>query len=339
MQQGVEMMKVDNQATMTLKLGLPGLLRESLKIFHKNPKFIFFTFLTSIPLFCTMLPHEMLFQRALMEAVATLTVRTESTDSIDSPTYYADEQLRTIEGLVWSMSHQFLKLALLYLFPLHVCDLLSILATVDSASAIYAGEEGTDGVKEMVQRLITRTRWKGPFITSIFVLTMSAVILFEIIFIVALSYYAPGINLSELLYGLLNAALYAACFLVLFKKWLEWSAVWNMGVVFSILGKRHGIEALELSAYFSNGSCRQLGFLLMLGLFVWNLGLRLSCFLLLHLVGRQGNQWTEILATSAQVSLMCLGNVFKWVTFMVYYYDCKNRFSEKKIHVEEASSV
>ena len=46
-----------------------------------------------------------------------------------------------------------------------------------------------------------------------------------------------------------------------------------------------------------------------------------------------------IAVTAAQVSLVFLGNVLKWVTFIVYLYDCKKRLLEKKVDVEKGSAV
>ncbi|KDO81774.1 hypothetical protein CISIN_1g035769mg [Citrus sinensis] len=77
-------------------------------------------------------------------------------------------------------------------------------------------------------------------------------------------------------------------------------------------------------AYISRGS-RKRGFLAMLVFFAWSCGLRLSS----PRVGWQkGNLMIEVIV--GQACLDCLGSVMKWVAFMIYFYDCKKRFLEKK---------
>lgn len=87
---------------------------------------------------------------------------------------------------------------------------------------------------------------------------------------------------------------------------------------------KHGNVALGVLAYISRGS-RKRGFLAMLVFFAWSCGLRLSS----PRVGWQkGNLMIEVIV--GQACLDCLGSVMKWVAFMIYFYDCKKRFLEKK---------
>ncbi|KAA8529554.1 hypothetical protein F0562_033647 [Nyssa sinensis] len=123
----------------------------------------------------------------------------------------------------------------------------------------------------------------------------------------------------------LLTVLHGAAFVALLIKYLDWSAGWNMGIVISILEEVCGIEALELSGYYSTGSTRR-GQLLMLVFFVWGLGLRLPCF-----YAAMGGRVSGIAVTFVLISLVCLGNVMKWVACMVYFYDCKSRILEKKV--------
>ena len=113
---------------------------------------------------------------------------------------------------------------------------------------------------------------------------------------------------------------------------MEWNAIWNMAVVISVLEEKQGIIALGVSAYVGSG-CRLRGLFLMLIFSVWRLALRLSYLYVGWSEGGNG------IAVAAQVSLVCLGNVLKWVTFMVYFYDCKKRLLEKKVDVEKGSAV
>lgn len=101
----------------------------------------------------------------------------------------------------------------------------------------------------------------------------------------------------------------------------------------SVLEEKQGVIALGVSAYVSRG-CRRRGLFLMLIFFVWRLALRLSCLYVGWSEGGSG-----IVVTTVQVSLVCFGNVLKWVAFMVYFYDCKKRFLEKKVDVEQGSAA
>lgn len=67
------------------------------------------------------------------------------------------------------------------------------------------------------------------------------------------------------------------CFLWLFViKYIDYGAILNMGIVISILEEnKHGDVASGVSAYISGGS-RNRRFLIMLELFAWSFGLRLS---------------------------------------------------------------
>ncbi|KAF9624612.1 hypothetical protein IFM89_012034, partial [Coptis chinensis] len=120
--------------------------------------------------------------------------------------------------------------------------------------------------------------------------------------------------------------LYGAGSILLILKWMDWSVVWNMSILFSVLDDKHGVEAFEASGYFSRGNKKR-GFQLMLIFFVWRIVLRLSC---VYVGGHE--KWIGLVATSF---LSCVGNVMKWVVCVVYFYDCKKRVLEKKVDVEE----
>ncbi|PIA62106.1 hypothetical protein AQUCO_00200243v1, partial [Aquilegia coerulea] len=144
-------------------------------------------------------------------------------------------------------------------------------------------------------------------------------------------------RLKEMLLVLINKTsqkivgiIYGVVSIILTVKWIEWSAVWNMSIVFSVLGERHGLDALGASEYFSEGN-RKHGFQLMLLFFVWRIVLRLSC---LFVGGHE--RWVGLVATAF---LSCLGNVMKWVVCTVYFYDCKRRILEKKVDVEQGGEV
>ncbi|MED6157956.1 hypothetical protein PIB30_028237 [Stylosanthes scabra] len=74
--------------------------------------------------------------------------------------------------------------------------------------------------------------------------------------------------------------------------YLEWSAIWNMSIVISVMDGIYGVGALRVSWFLSSGGN---------GIFV-------------------------------QVGLFFVVNTLKWVSFMIYFCDCKERKLEKKIN-------
>ncbi|XWS34830.1 hypothetical protein CRYUN_Cryun21dG0070900 [Craigia yunnanensis] len=214
----------------------------------------------------------------------------------------------------------FFELTLLYLLPLHLLELYSVLVTVDLASKIYAKEKSLT-LKEMIQKPIQKTRLTGTFITSVYVHLLSTCTLLGLIWLVT-NYY---VVLRNFVFDVFFAVLYGAAFVALLTKYLEWTAMWNTSIVISILEGIYGHEALAFSAYVIRGSERR-GLLLMLVFFVWGNGLRLPCLYARCFEGGNG--------IIAQVSLFCVCNVMKWIACMVYFYDCKERILEKKVDEE-----
>lgn len=121
---------------------------------------------------------------------------------------------------------------------------------------------------------------------------------------------------------------FGSLFVVLLGKYIEWSAVWNMGIVMSILDKNQGYIAIGVASYLSRGS-RKLGFSLMMVFFVLKVVFGLPCLYALWNEGSCG-----ALGNVVFVSLNCVGNVVMWVVLMVYFYDCKREFLEKKVDLE-----
>ncbi|GMP30356.1 hypothetical protein CsSME_00005061 [Camellia sinensis var. sinensis] len=111
-----------------------------------------------------------------------------------------------------------------------------------------------------------------------------------------------------------------------------------MGIVISILEeKKQGDVALLISSYLSRGSRRR-GFLFVLVFLVWRLGLRLSSLYLGWTI--VGENFNKMAITAPLVGLVCVGNVTKWLVFVVYFYDCKRRREEKKnIDLEESNAA
>ena len=114
------------------------------------------------------------------------------------------------------------------------------------------------------------------------------------------------------------------------RMYLEWSAMWNMSLVISVLEGIYGVDAFSSSTYFSRG-CHRRGLFLMMIFFAWGHLLRLPCY---HVGGyEQGN------AIFVQVGLFCMVNPLKWVACMIYVHDCKERKLKKKTDEESGIDV
>ncbi|KAJ4850894.1 hypothetical protein Tsubulata_035638 [Turnera subulata] len=302
------------------KLGFFGLLRHSLSIPFKKPNFIVFTILTYLPSFCFLIMYETLFQHTLIRAGKIL----QDTPAADLHRNVFSDSFQTqvaIERMIGDIPLKFLALCLLYLGILYFLDLFNTIATVDMASIIYT-EERAMSLWDMLCRLVKETRVKGPLITSICVLLLDSLLLF------GMASVAPYIYITSTIFF---SMLFSVIFIAFLVKYMEWSAIWNMGILISILEDKQGDVALVVSSYLSRDS-RGFGLVLMLVFFAWNIALRLSS---LYVGWTRGG--SAVVVITGQVGAICLTNVLKWLMFVVYFYDCKEKSLRKKIDVEEAS--
>jgi hypothetical protein len=314
----------DNPDTQNQKMGAFDIIKQASTIFSKNFNFIIFIFLTSLPLFFFMLYYEIFLQTTLVNASNILKKRYD---------YYSYDRLIVTDLIRPAIPQkstkdvlpEFVQLGLLYLVPRHLLELCTVIVTVDLASKIHA-EERVITLKEMMDRPIYGAKVRGTFVTSLCVLFLSTCTLSGLTWFVT-TYFAFW---RQSTFAVFFLGFYGPIFVALLTKHLEWSAVWNMSIIISVLEGTYGIEALLHSAYFSRGS-EWRGLLLMLVFFVWGQGLRLAslCF-----GWYQG--WMGI---AAQVGLLLLGNVLKWVVCMLYFYDCKKRTLEKKVDVELGRAI
>ncbi|XVE92450.1 hypothetical protein REPUB_Repub01dG0098400 [Reevesia pubescens] len=282
------------------KLEILNILKEALMIPHKTTNFILFSFLASVPLLCFMVFHEMILQRTLVE----------TWEILRRPPGYFDA-IRTANDFFYKL----IQLGLLHVLPLHLLELCAVVVTVDLASKTYMKEKPASP-KEMVQRLLNKARCEGILVTSAYIYFLSTIFLLGSTWLVT-NYY---IIVRHFFYNVLTAALFRVAAIALLVKYLEWRAIWNISIVVSMLEEVHGAEALGLSAYFCRGSERQ-GFLLMLVFFVWGVSIRLACFY----SGCLEKGWGTIL----RVSLICMGNVMKWVVCVIYFYHRKEQTVER----------
>jgi hypothetical protein len=299
------------------QLGFFDLLKESLKTPFRNPNLIIFAFFSSLPLFSFLIMYETVFQQTMIKTLKDiLKERTSHFDVLD----YYDAIPGATERLIEGISSEFFLLCLIYLGILHLLDLFSMIAIVDIASMIYKGDRKAMNLKDMLCTCIKETRIKGPLITSIYALLLDSLISVGLVSTVMYIFLGSIASFFSMVFALV--------FIGLLSKYIEWSAVWNMGILISILEEKHGDVALIISAYLSRGS-RQRGFLLMLVYFLWRFALRLGCVYVGWDKGGSG-----VAVTAVHASLVCLAKMWLWLIFMVYFYDCKKKRLHEKIDVE-----
>ncbi|KAK7386889.1 hypothetical protein VNO78_27243 [Psophocarpus tetragonolobus] len=303
------------------KLEVPDILRESVVIYFRNLNFIIFSFLTSLPLFCTMVYFEIYLQEILVE----------TSNIVNLPhDHFTDYFYSTWPDLTIRRFNKdyFLKLILtgfIYMVPLYVLEFLSAIVTIDLASKLHSKEKKMT-LKEMFETPFDLSKLKGSFVTSIYVLFLTTTHQLGLLWIV-LNYH---VFLKGLSFSVLFLVICCVAFAKILRMYLEWSAMWNMSLVISVLEGIYGIDALVVSAYFSR-SCLRRGLFLMLIFFAWGHILRLSCY---HIGGyEQGN------GIFVQVGLFCTVNPLKWVVCMIYFNDCKERKLEKKTDEESGKEA
>ncbi|XWS44201.1 hypothetical protein CRYUN_Cryun15aG0023900 [Craigia yunnanensis] len=142
----------NSSRVMKERLGFFEIIKESLKIPFKNPNFILFTFLTSLPLFCFLVLCEIIIQHILIETGKILQ------ETADPFRMFGDDYLRLLDigNLLEEVSPEVLLLGFFYLGILHCLDLFNTIATVDVASIIYAGEKSIC-LKDMFFRPVKET--------------------------------------------------------------------------------------------------------------------------------------------------------------------------------------
>ncbi|ESW25635.1 hypothetical protein PHAVU_003G052700 [Phaseolus vulgaris] len=312
-------MESENNSKQKQKLEVSDILRKSVTIYLRNLNFIIFTFLTSLPLFCITLYFEIYLQEILVE-----------TSNIFNPPYRHFTQYDYNQNLVITRFNKdyFLKLifvGFIYMVPLYVLEFVSAVVTVDLASKLHSKEKKMT-LREMFETPFDLSRLRGSFVTSIYVLFLMTTHQLGLLWIV-LNYH---VFLKDLSFYVLLVVICSMAFAKVLRMYLEGSAVWNMGLVISVLEGIYGIDALAVSAYFSRGSHRR-GLFLMLIFFAWGHLVRLSCY---HIGGYdQGN------AIFVQVALSCMLNPLKWVVCMIYFHDCKEGKLESKTDEESGKDV
>ncbi|GLU03075.1 hypothetical protein SLE2022_202930 [Rubroshorea leprosula] len=312
------------------KLEFLDILKHALNIFYKNTRFIVFSLLTYLPLLCFLPLFEIILQKVLLETLEFLAESSALNYQEPVVNFFSNKIFDLYEPEHHTVDKDFpislIVHCVLYLVPYHLLELLSVILTVDTTLMIYT-EEKRVSLRDIYKSL-KKTRVKGPFITSVCVLFFSTCFLVGFAVIVTLFCVMFKWNRGWDPIWLITSIFQGVALIASLIKYLDWRACWNMALVISVVEEAYGAEALRLSAYYSRGSNRR-GIFLSLVFFVWELFFRVSC--LLGRCHERRGVWMWSLVSS---SLICVGNVMKWVVFVVYFFDCKKRVLEKKIDEE-----
>lgn len=288
-------MESESKQKQKQKLEVSDILREAIMLYFKNFNFIIFTFLISLPLFCIMIYFEIQLQETLLKT-SNIIIHFRNSGSI-------------IDLIDKVYNLKLVQLGLIYMVPLHILELISAIVTIDLASKLLS-EDKKMTLKDMLQKPFDTSKMRGSFVTSIYVLFLTTTHQLGLLWIV-INYH---VFLKDSRFYVLFAVICSLLFAKVLKMYLEWSAMWNMSLVMSILEGIYGFDALALSIYFSKG-CHRRGLFLMLVFFAWGHFSRLSCY---YIGGyEQGN------GIFVQVGLSCAVIPLKWLIFMIYFYDCK----------------
>ncbi|KAH7577382.1 hypothetical protein JRO89_XS01G0242700 [Xanthoceras sorbifolium] len=249
---------MDNNQIMTKqKLGFSGILRESLKLPIKYPNFILVFLITSFPLFFFLVLKEIILKQSWIQLV--------------QMSYYLDghtssyRSLLSVTQLIENVSPIRLLSTLLLLGFIHLLDLLNTIIIVHTASVMYAGGEANPmNLNQMLCTSIKKVGFRGPLITSICALILSSLTTIGLSILAIIIWHLTTDRSPFLI------LIFGALYLALFPKHIEWSGIWNMGMVISILEEKHGSVAIGISWYLSKGS-RKRGFLMAFVLYAWNL--------------------------------------------------------------------
>ncbi|XP_062110271.1 uncharacterized protein LOC133822077 [Humulus lupulus] len=321
------------------------ILKETLTIFYKNINFVFFTILTSLPLFCFLIYYETFLQKFLFQCIENLPLleRTSYIPLYYDPYYgqYYDPwslPVDIVRNLNKYHFNELIQMGFLYLVPLHLLELFSLLVTVDLSSKIYREDKALTFM-DMLHLRIDKARTGATVITFLYVVFLSTCTLLAFIWLL-ITYSAVlmiptpeseivlynSVGMSSLGFDLFDHLLYGSNLFLQVIIYLPWCAIWNLGLVISILEGTCGLKALGSAVYLSLKSLVN-GVSLVIIFTIWELGLRALC-----LYFGSYKTWLGIVG---QISLLCLGNALKWVSFVVYFQDCVRRVSRKKTDQEQ----
>jgi hypothetical protein len=328
------------------KLSVIELLKLALKLLFGNINLALFLFLCSLPLFCFLIFFELSLQTTVSLASTYISKLVNS-----------EEDLSENDLLPW-----LIQTTLLYFFPYTILDLLTTTTIVAASSIAYTSEEEPLGLLYLVGRSfkLCQNKVGGCLITSLYVLLLSTSVFLGLFSGSTIYLYFASLTLEQqiffnqavvqdqrfleqavVLLDVVVVLIHGTVFIVLAAKFSKWSAGWNISMVVSVLEEEedskgiYGSSALSLSAWYLRGQEKR-DFWMMLVFLVGALVTRMPCLYYKCSESLSGN---GVLYTGLYVSLICVGNVVKWVSCVVWYHDCNTRVLRKKGDVEIGSKA
>ncbi|XP_074267685.1 uncharacterized protein LOC141591215 [Silene latifolia] len=308
------------------------IMKSALKIFASNTKLMFLMLFSIIPLYVFMVFYEIKLQKVIVAAPGAFS------DPYRITTVYLGDESRSLDQVIKihndtdGMEYLFdvFLLYLLYLVIYPLLELLSMTITIQIAARVYTGEEPPATLKEVFCGKINS---RGVLITYGYVHLLSSLTLLGLISVVVThliftrNYQSPFGDFQSLGIGdclcLLLLGIHIMIFVALLYKYVDWSAFWNMTMVISVLEDESGLDAFGMTVHYGK-HCNLTGLQLMLGFTGFSTLPRLLC------VYSGLRKWNLAGVTCIEIGLICLGNLVKWVIFMLFYFDCKQQTMEKK---------
>lgn len=291
------------------------ILKESLTLALRNPRYVLFVILIWSPLFFSTVVYEILFEKTWY-----LFGRRRSFNHfyiMRSGSYYLQENTNE------TAFSRYVYSCLLLLFVVHLVEFVISVITVNLASNLYTREGSELSLGEMISRPADAKRLNCSSLVSLYSTYLAVYVLRA----------APAI---WFLIGFESVIIYMLAMIVILQKYLEFFASWSTSVVVSLLEDVYGIDAVRLSFFFMNGSTR-CGTYLMAVFFVLGTGLRIPLLLCFDgprngviMLSKTGLDENAKLRGIARAGLLCWSNVIMWVVFVIYYHQCKKWVLEKK---------
>ncbi|KAL5056749.1 hypothetical protein RYX36_028353 [Vicia faba] len=244
--------------------------------------------------------------------------------------FYSISDHRFIPQNEPSFSHDYLplliQLGFIYSIPLHALEFCCKVLTMDLASKLINSQDSNTkmSLKHMFRNSVDASIMKGTFITSLYTLALSNCLLIAFPWTVNNCFiFSSSTFWCYVVFGMI-------CFVAIGKLlmvYLEWSAIWDMSIVISVLEGVYGIGALRVSYHFNSGNQKR-GLVLMLVFFVLGGFLRLIC--IFYFECYKGGSGIFL-----QIGVLTVMNTLKWVASVIYFNDCKERKMENKVDDEE----
>ncbi|KAK1316408.1 hypothetical protein QJS10_CPA05g02296 [Acorus calamus] len=220
------------------------------------------------------------------------------------------EAKETMNGLLRD-SRELLRIELAFMVPFFIISLYSLVTVVYSSAVTYHDKPLTLGA--MLSDI--KWAWKGPAITSLYIIAFTVAYLFVIVFSTTVS--------MLIIQGTAGIVLIAVVVLLTSLYYVYLTAVWMVSLVASVLEEDcYGMGAIKKARELTKGRNLQ-GFALVLIVSVVSL-------VVVALVNPK-----QVSGSMVQtVMAMFIGYLFKMFMFMVFtvfYYDCKKSSGEEVV--------